>query len=341
MKDQGVGVATRGTGRPAGASQQHFVFLLLDGFSLLSYATARETLRIANRAAGWQAFAWTIVSETGKPVASSDGDLTTPDHAMRVPANRFTLVICGGEDIAAASNDRILGWIRSQAAHGCHVAGLCTAAWTLAKAGLLTAGRATIHWENQDSFCETFPHITITGTPFVIDGRISTTAGGTSAIDLMLSFVAHYLDRRVALATSERMLYSAIHQLQEASRITPPDRLGVNNDKIQRAIGLMDQRLEEDISLAGLADELAISTRQLERLFRAHLMDSPKGYLNKMRLDRAQRLLAQTDMSVIKVASASGFQTASHFSRLFKRRFGHSPHEMRRGRIFEFDHHGD
>ncbi|RYF32732.1 MAG: helix-turn-helix domain-containing protein [Cytophagaceae bacterium] len=109
----------------------------------------------------------------------------------------------------------------------------------------------------------------------------------------------------------------------------------MRNPKIQRAISLMDQRLEEDVSLEGIANELSISTRQLERLFRAHLMDTPKAFLVKMRLDRAQRLLAQTDMSVIKVASASGFQTLSYFSKIFKKRFGRSPHEVRRGQMFQ------
>lgn len=323
----------------AAAPTKHFTFLLLDGFSLLSYATSKETLRIANRAAGWQAFSWTTVSQDGRPVASSGGDMTYPDGATCDLDRRSVLVICGGDGVESASNSRILGWIRNQAAYGCHVSGLCTAAWTLAEAGLLSSSRATIHWENQDSFGEKFPDIEISGTPVVIDGSCSTTAGGTSAIDLMLEFVADHLGRDIAVSTSERMLYAAIHSLQAASKITAPHRLGLRNEKLRRAIALMDQNLDEDVGMEVIAQKLSISVRQLERLFCVHLKQSPKKYLTGMRLDRARRLLTQTEMSVIEVAIACGFQTGSHFSKIFRRRFDQSPNDLRCGHKFSVGRH--
>ena len=48
----------------------------------------------------------------------------------------------------------MLNWLRREARKGIPVAGLCTAGYAMARAGLLDGKRATIHWENQDSFAE-------------------------------------------------------------------------------------------------------------------------------------------------------------------------------------------
>ena len=57
---------------------------------------------------------------------------------------------------------RIPNWVRRETRKGLAVGGLCTAAYTMAKAGILDGRRATIHWENQDSFSEEFTEIELT-----------------------------------------------------------------------------------------------------------------------------------------------------------------------------------
>lgn len=315
--------------RTSPGATNHFSFLLLKGFSVLSYVTAVDTLRIANRAAGRTLFTWVTLSEDGEAVTSNQGLQHSVDAKIGPLGRRTTLLVCGGEKIERASTPRVLGWVREQAAHGCHVGGLCTAAWTLAEAGLLNEARTTIHWESEDSFAETFPDITLTGTPFIIDGNRSASAGGTSAIDLMLEVIALRTDRDLALSTAERMIYGSIHKLQGKTMITPSHRIGLATPKIRQAIECMEKHLEEDLAPAEIAEELGFSVRQLERLFRQHLKQSPKKYFTGMRLDRAQRLLLQSSMSVLEVATATGFNSASHFSKTFRKRFGSSPYSMR------------
>jgi transcriptional regulator GlxA family with amidase domain len=75
------------------------------------------------------------------------------------------------------------------------LAGLCTGAYTLAKAGLLDGKKATIHWENQDGFPRNSNEVKLTKSVFVMDGNRWTTAGGTSSIDLMLKVIAPIMAR--------------------------------------------------------------------------------------------------------------------------------------------------
>lgn len=302
----------------------HFAFLLLEGFSALSYVTAVETLHIANSAAGRDLFTWSTHSENGVSVTSSQGFIQAVEASLTSLDRRTILLVCGGERIERASSTRILGWIRELGVRGCHVGGLCNAAWILAEAGLLRSAKTTIHFENKDSFIEMFPDVELTDRPFVISGKRSATAGGTSAIDLMLEFITRLVDSDLAIVTAERMLYGTIRKLQGNSRITPSYRIGLGNGKISKAIEFFEQNLHEEISTFDVAKILGISHRQLERLFRQHLRQSPKKFLTEMRLDRARRLIVQTEMSILDAATATGFNSASHFSKLFQKRFGGS-----------------
>ena len=99
----------------------------------------------------------------------------------------------------------------------------------------------------------------------------------------------------------------------------------MRNKHLARAIELMRDTLEDPISPAVIAREIGISTRQLERLFGKYLNTSPKKYFLEMRLDRARHLLLQTEMSIVDVAMACGFQSPGHFSRVYRINFGVTP----------------
>ena len=126
--------------------------------------------------------------------------------------------------------------------------GLCTAAYTLAKAGLLDGKRATIHWENQDSFAEEFEEVKLTKSVFVIDGNRMTTAGGTASIDLMLKIIADDHGEELANAVADQLIYSSIRTDQDTQRLSVPTRIGVRHPKLGQVIQMMEANIEEPIS---------------------------------------------------------------------------------------------
>ncbi|MCH6587826.1 MAG: helix-turn-helix domain-containing protein [Proteobacteria bacterium] len=107
-------------------------------------------------------------------------------------------------------------------------------------------------------------------------------------------------------------------------------RLGVRHPKLIRIVEAMEDNLEEPLGLDGLAAIGGISRRQLERLFRGHLGDTPTGYYLKLRLRRARQFLEQTEMSVLDVSLACGFVSAPYFSRAYRALFGRAPRDDRR-----------
>ena len=313
----------------AGATPRHFVFVLLDKFSLLSFASALDSLRIANRMADKQLYTWTLSGEGGDSISCSAGTEFKLDRDLDELQRDDVVLICGGVDVQAATTKRILNWLRREARRGLRIGGLCTAAYTLAKAGLLDNKRATIHWENSDSFIEEFDEVELTKAVFQIDGSRMTTAGGTSSIDLMLKLIADDFGEDLANAVADQMIYSSIRTDQDTQRLSTPTRIGVRHPKLSQVILMMEKNIEEPISPSILAKEVGMSTRQLERLFRRYLSRSPKRYYMELRLHKARNLLMQTDMSVINVALACGFASPSHFSKCYRAHYNTTPYRER------------
>ncbi|WP_299041821.1 GlxA family transcriptional regulator [uncultured Tateyamaria sp.] len=308
---------------------KRFVFVLLDNFTLLCFSAALESLRIANRMAGRDLYAWKIVGEGGDAAYCSAGTGFKLDGDLDELSRDDVVMVCGGIDVQVATTKRLLGWLRREARKGVPVAGLCTAAYTLAKAGLLDGKKATIHWENQDSFAEEFQEVELTKSVFVVDEKRLTTAGGTSSIDLMLKLIADDHGEELANSVADQLIYSSIRTDQDTQRLSVPTRIGVRHPKLSQVIQIMEQNIEEPISPSILAKDVAMSTRQLERLFRRYLNRSPKRYYMELRLQKARNLLMQTDMSVINVALACGFASPSHFSKCYRAHYDTTPYRER------------
>ncbi|KUF11635.1 GlxA family transcriptional regulator [Pseudoponticoccus marisrubri] len=313
----------------APAKPRRFVFVLLDQFTLLSFAAAVDCLRLANRMSGKALFEWRLIGEGGGQTSCSTGTTFVLDGDLDELHRDDTVVLCGGAEVQAASNKRLLSWLRREARKGVTIAGLCTAAYTMAKAGLLDGKRATIHWENQDSFSEEFPDVVLTKSVFTLDGNRMTTAGGTSSIDLFLQVIADAFGEELASSVADQQIYSSIRTDQDTQRLSVPTRIGVRHPKLSQVIQMMEANIEEPISPSVLASEVGMSTRQLERLFRRYLNRSPKRYYMELRLQKARNLLMQTDMSVINVALACGFASPSHFSKCYRAHYETTPYRER------------
>lgn len=308
---------------------RRFVFVLLGNFTMLSFAAALDCLRLANRMSQKELYAWRLVGEGGETATCSTGTVFNLDGDLDELHRDDTIILCGGAEVQKATTKKLLNWLRREARKGLTLGGLCTAAFTLAKAGLMDGKRATIHWENQDSFAEEFDEVELTKSVFAIDGNRLTTAGGTSSIDLFLQIIANDHGEELATAVADQQIYSSIRTDQDTQRLSVPTRIGVRHPKLSQVIQMMETNIEEPISPAILAKDVGMSTRQLERLFRRYLNRSPKRYYMELRLQKARNLLMQTEMSVINVALACGFASPSHFSKCYRAHYMTTPYRER------------
>ncbi len=323
--------AGTGTRRTADAAPERFVFVLLEGFTLLSLAGAVDSLRLTNRHLGREAVGWLLAGEAGAgaTVHSSSGTEITLDAGFGALRHGDTVIVCAGEDVARHITQPLLSWLRREARRGVAIGALCTGAQVLAAAGLLDGKRATIHWENHDGFAEAFDAVELKRSVYVIDGNRMTSAGGTAAIDLMLKLIARDFGTDTAAAVADQQVYTTIRTERDTQRLSVPTRIGIRHPKLAQVIQAMEDNIEEPVSPAKLAAQVGLSTRQLERLFRRYLNRSPKRYYMEIRLRKARNLLMQTDMSVINVGLACGFTSPSHFSKCYRAHYETTPYRER------------
>lgn len=313
-----------------GSPARKFGFFLVPDFTLTGLTSAIEPLRLANRKLQHTAYEWTIISRDGEPVRSSSGVSIGADRSIDDTDAAPVLFVCGGLHTHTYDDKKVLAWLRQLARHGGAVGSICTGSYLLARTGLLDGYRCTIHWENLQGFREDFPEINAVEDIFVVDRNRYTCAGGLAALDMMMHFIIADHGPEVATWVSEEMVYERIRSQSDQQRMALRMRLSASQPKLLACIELMEDNIETPLNQWELAQEIGISVRQLERLFHKYLGCTPSRYYLEMRLNRARALLQQTFMSVMNVALATGFVSASHFSKSYREFFGHSPREEKR-----------
>ena len=316
-------------GTPSRELPQRIGFVPIPNFSFVAFSGAVEALRLANHVSGQNLYAWALFSAGGAPVTASNGITLHPEGDLDAANGLGTIVVCSGIDVHRYDDRVLRPWLRRMDRKGADIGGLCTASLLLARAGLLDGHRCTIHWENLPSFVENFPDIEATSELFEIDRQRFSCSGGTAVIDLMLNVISMQHGHEIAAGVADQFVHERIRDRHDHQRISLPARLGVHHPKLLAVIDLMEANLEEPLGRADLASSAGLSTRQLERLFRKYLNRSPARYYLELRLNRARLLLLQTNMSVIDVALACGFVSASHFSKCYRDYFGRTPRKER------------
>lgn len=302
-----------------------YAFLLLPGFTLLAFSSALEPMRIANQLSQKPLYQWQLLSETGDPVTSSSGVPVIVDGRIGDLDRDTRLFVCAGNLTREPARTRIVAAVKRHHLHGGTVGGICTGAIALAHAGLLTADRFTLHWENQPAFAEGFPDLPPTGRQFEIFGRIITCGGGAAATDLLLSIIAEDHGADFAAIVSEMCLRHVMVGEERSQRSSLGAVTQSRNPALMSITGLMLTHLEDILSMDELAAAAGYSRRHVERLFKTVVGVPPSTYYRKLRLDHARNLLSTTDLSLHDIAFATGFEGVSSFSRAFHTQFGERP----------------
>jgi transcriptional regulator GlxA family with amidase domain len=308
---------------------EHFEFLLVENFSHLAFSCAVEPLRIANYVAKKELYKWSFASEDGAFARASNGSETRVARGFKDAGNFDYLFILSGLGVQSAATINLLAAIRHGRAHGARIGALCSGAYILAEAGLLDRQKAAIHWDYHDSFMEEFPQVGLSRSVFVAEAPIITASGGTATADLMLYIIGRKHGEDLATEVADQMVYNAVRVADAAQRVSLQSRHGMRNEHLTRAIQMMTDNIEDPQPPSVIAREIGISGRQMERLFGRYLNCSPKKYYVDLRLQKARKLLVQTDLSVTEIAFATGFNSPSHFSKIYHAQFSVSPSDQK------------
>jgi AraC family carnitine catabolism transcriptional activator len=300
-------------------------FVLFPQFAMLALASAIEPLRIANRYLRTP-YAWQLLSLDGAAVADDNGILIQPHNSIdSVDEALGTVILCADIEPERYYSAELRRWLRRMSATGVSLGALDTGCFLLARAGLLDGRRVTMHWEVAGAFRERFPQVSVTQTLYEVSTRRLTCAGGTAAIDMMLSAIA--IDHGIELANrvAEHCLQGQIRPGDVPQRMALAMRSRIHQPAVLSAMQLLEATLDRSIGVPELADYVGLSRRQLLRLFAQTTGEGPARYHRRLRLEHARSLLRYTAITVSEASAAVGFNSLAHFCRAYRHQYGQSP----------------
>ena len=299
-----------------------------------------DPFRAANYLDGKNHFRWEFVSDSGGPCVSSNGaSLQTVRLSDALGKDPDIVIVSSSWAPEYYAKSEVKNALRHWARRGVTIGGLDTGAFILAQSGLLNGRRATVHYEHIDSFQELYPSIDVSENLFVFDGNRISCCGGSAAVDFGLHILQGIHGVALANAAARYIFHTTLRERGTPQQPEGSEPLGnLVPGSVKTAIRMMEENLEEPVSIPEICAQVGISHRQLDRLFSQYIKKTPTLYYRDIRLDRARGLVTQTEMAMSEVAVASGFTSQVHFSRAYHDRFGLPPTKDRvEGRVpFEF-----
>lgn len=263
-------------------------------------------------------------------VRSGEGLNYAVEHGLEALERADTVIVPGYRDPVRPVDQRALDALRAAYDRGARIAAICTGVFAVAAAGLLDGRRATTHWRHAPDLARLHPEVDVDGSVLFIDeGRVLTSAGVASGIDLCLHLIRS--DHGVRMSNvAARRLVAAPYRSGGQSQYVPrsvPEQLG-DRFAVTRAWAI--ERLGDPLTVTDLARHAAVSTRTFSRRFVEDTGYTPLQWMLRARVDLARELLERTDHGVEQVAAEVGLGTAANLRLHFQRILGTSPSEYRR-----------
>jgi transcriptional regulator GlxA family with amidase domain len=311
----------------------HVAFVVYPGFELLDVSGPASVFNVANRALAQRGVAafykiGLFSSESGAIESSSGVTLGTRPIAELRPAEAQTLLIAGaeGEHLRPALADPTLrAAIPRLAAKAERFGSVCSGGFLLAALGLVDGRRIATHWDACIPLAKTYPKVEVDlDALYVVDGRLWTSAGVTTGIDMALAMVAHDLDATIAGEIAKRLVLYARRPGYQ-SQFSPVLQAQLKADSpFADLIAWILSHLDEPLDVPSLAARARLSERTFHRKFVAATDETPARFVEAARLDAARMLLSR-GLSLKVVAAKVGLFSPTRFAEAFERRFGVTP----------------
>lgn len=303
--------------------------LVYDHVQILDVTGPAAVFAAANDACASPHYDVRIVSVNGGAVRSSSAVTLMSDALSSVaPDEVDTLLVAGGDEEALlrlAGQPGLSGWMEQVHRRAARFGSVCTGALLLARLGLLAGRKVATHWSACAWLSRHFPEVRVDAEAlYVADGRIWTSAGVTTGIDMCLAMVESDLGAAAANRIAGRLVLYARRPGYQ-SQFSPVLRLQSEaGAPFSELMDWMATHLDEALDVPQLAARMAMSERSFYRRFTEAAGETPARMVETLRLDRVRDLLA-TPASLKQIAAQTGFGTAARLSKAFERRFGVSP----------------
>lgn len=308
-------------------------------YGMVDVLSAAGTIweELAGAVPGQRLFRVRIVSPEGSPFVCGNGIPVVPALAVAEdPAADIVIVPeiwLAPEASLAGRHPALMAWLRRRHRAGATLYSACSGSILLAEAGLLDGCEATSHWGYEGLFRRDYPRVRFRPEPNLAfadpAGRVVTAGGTSSWHDLALHIIARHGSPAEALRIAQVYLlkWHAEGQLPYAALV----RRSPHGDAVvRRCEDFLEAHSRDPGAIERAVRESGVPERTLKRRFRAATGASLIERLQDLRVERAKRLLEAGEQAVEAISAEVGYEDASFFRRLFRRRTGVSPSDYRR-----------
>jgi len=283
--------------------------------------------------AGQPAFDIELVSLSRKPLHFGDAVTLHPGATIATARKPDLILIPSAGDNVLESLPSLrafVPWITACSSQGARVVSLCTGAFLLAECGLLDGRAATTHWFFADLFRATYPKVDLHPERLIVDeGSVITSGAATSFLDLALYLVELYSGHDAAVLTAKVLLIEMGRYTQLPFTIFSAQKMH-GDEPILRAQQFIETHGHRPLTVESLARRAGMSVRTFDRRFFAAVGETPSSYLQKLRIEKAKRLLENGQDTIEDIANRIGYEDPRSFRRLFKVLTDLSPQAYRR-----------
>ncbi len=309
---------------------QHFDILVLPETNLILLASVIEPLRGANRIVGSEIYRWRIFTPDGSPVETTSHLSVQSDGAFRPDRETMPLFVLASYNWQRSITPSLKMLLSRTARHRSMIAGIESGTWLLGEVGLLDNVSATTHWEDFEDFSAAYPQVRTVQERFTIDGKRITTGGSLPTLDLMLEIIRRRQGYSLALEVTRLFIYQQGSYREKPTAMPSVAGLGIRDPRVMRSVQIMEENIEQPLLLARLAKRVGVSIRHLQALFNEEIGVAPHIHYLALRLNAARRRVIETRAPFADIAAATGFNSASAFSRSYRTHFGESASDTRK-----------
>jgi transcriptional regulator GlxA family with amidase domain len=287
----------------------------------------------ANRLAGKPIYSVEVVT-SGKDVkVQGEGGVLSflAETSYKTLNENFdSLLLVCGLGTRNARDPALFAWLKHIAPTVRRLGSVCVGSFLLAEAGLLNGRTATSHWRFSRELARRYPGVKVESElVWVKDGNIYTSAGISAGIDLALAWVEEDCGAAIAQEVARELVLFLRRPGGQKQLSVSLSAQASEMKAIQELQVWIAENLRKKLPVQVLADRVAMSVRNFERVFTREVGRTPSKYILQVRVETAQRQLERTDRGLKQIAAACGFGSADVMRRSFARHVGITPNRYR------------
>jgi len=287
----------------------------------------------ANRLAGKPVYSVEVVTNGQDVRVQGEGGVLSfvAESSYKALRENFdSLLLVCGLGTRNARDQAMFAWLRRVAATVRRLGSVCVGSFLLAEAGLLNGRRATSHWRFAKELGRRYPLVRVESeVVWVKDENIYTSAGISAGIDLALAWVEEDCGATIAQEVARELVLFLRRSGGQKQLSVSLSAQASEMKAIQELQLWIADNLRKKLSVQVLADRVAMSVRNFERVFMREVGRAPSQYVLQARVEAVRHQLERTERGLEQIAAACGFGSADVMRRSFSRFVGVTPNQYR------------